>query len=815
MRELLYTIRRLRRAPAFSLVAVVTLALAIGSTTAVFSVVDAVVLRGLPYGDAAKLRTIYERSDDGNFRVPSYPTFLDWQRAGASLGNAIDGFAFVRGDGLTIGDNPERLIAAFVSPGFFRLMRSAPLLGRTFLPDEEQPGGPRVAVLSYDFFMRRFGGDRGIIGRVVAVDSVPTTVVGVMPSGFAFPNFGGGGWLPPAVWQPITIFRETHPALMQRVLHVDSRALVRLRPGVDSARAAAAMQTIERRLAGEYPNEQAHWTSVIMQSLPDELFGQLWGTLALIAGAIGLVLLLACVSVANLLLIRYSVRARELAVRAALGAGRWRLTRQPLAEAGAIALASGLVGLGLAAGLLAAARPFAAERLPFATHITINPRVALFALAVTALTALLVGTLAGVQAGRQNLAARLRGAGGIGTTASGRGAEARVRNALVSMQFALAITLLIGAGLLLQSVRRVTLVPLDYEPNGLVDFAISPPEHRYTAPQDAAALYARIIEAVRAVPSVRSVAAAGGALLDTKVVTPDHPADASAPTALYHPISSDYLRTMGIRLEAGRDFTDDDMRSPVGLLVTSNLAKRLWPGKNAIGQRITIYRQSQARTDVGAPITLPVVGVVADYRQLGAESDPPAQVFLPYTLEVWPWMHFVARATAAPGVLESMERAVRGVEPALSFYSKPTFDRSGQLPSLDDPRMFVTGLLAAFGGTALLLAAVGLYGVVAYAVAQRTREIGIRIAIGAAPRHIVSLIVRQASGFVFAGIGVGLVVALGVSRVLRALLFQTAATDPGTFVIVPVVLAIVAVAATVLPAMRATRTDPAIVIKSE
>lgn len=815
MRDLLQTLRGLRRTPAFSLVAIVTLALAIGSSTAVFSVVDAVVLRGLPYRDAARIRTIYERSDDGNFRVPSYPTFLDWQRAGASLGNAIEGFAFVRGDGLVMGDDPERLIAAYVTPGFFHLMGSAPILGRTFLADEEQPGGPRVAVLSYDFFMRRFGGDRAVIGKVVAVDSVPTTIVGVMPSGFAFPNFGGGGWLPPAVWQPITIFQATHPALMQRVLHVDSRALVRLRPGVDSAQAAAAMQTIERRLAVEYPKEQAHWTSAAMQSLPDELFGQLWGTLALIVGAIGLVLLLACASVANLMLIRYSVRARELAVRAALGASRWRLARQPLTEAAVVALASGLAGIGLAAGLLVAARPFAQQRLPFATHMTINVRVALFAVAITALAALLVGALAGTQAGRQNVAARLRGAGGVGAAASVRGTDARLRNALVSMQFALAITLLIGAGLLLQSVRRLTLVPLEYDPNGLVEFSIQPPGHRYTAPEDAAALYSRIIEAVHAVPSVRAVAAAGGALLETKVETEDHPADAAAPTALYHPISNEYLRTMGVRLEAGRDFTADDMRSPVGLLVTGNLATRLWPGKSAIGQRITIYRQSQARADVGAPITLPVVGVVADYRQLGAESDPPQQVFLPYTLEVWPWMHFVARARTAPGVLASVERAVLGVEPAVTFFDKPSFDRSGELPSLDDPRMFVTGLLAAFGGTALLLAAVGLYGVVAYAVAQRTREIGIRIAIGAAPRHIITLIVRQASGFVFAGIGVGLLVALGITRVLHALLFQTAATDAGTFVVVPVVLAVVAVAATVLPALRATRTDPAIVIKSE
>ena len=792
-------------------VGVLTLALAIGSATAVFSVVDAVVLRGLPYRDASRLRAVYERSDDGQLRVPSYPTFRDWQAAAPALRDAIDGLAFVRGNSAIVGRNEQRQIIAYVTPGFFQLMGARPILGRTFTPDEERPGAPRVGVLSFDAFMKQFGGDRAIVGTTVAVDSIPTTIVGVMAGGFAYPNFGGGGWLPPALWQPISVFESTHNALTLRGLHVDSRAILRVHAGADSTRVANAMHTIEQRLAAEYPAEQAHWTSVALASLPQELFGQLWSTLALVAGAVALVLLLACASVANLLLIRASVRSREYALRAALGASRWRIAAQPLVEAGLIAIGGGVAGLACAALLVRVARPFANQRLPFATHITIDPRALVFTMSITALTAILIGALAAVQSSRQNLIDQLR----AGAAPTGQTAAVRTRNGLVAMQFALAMTLLVGAGLLLQSVRRLTNIPLGYDPAGLVSFAISPPAHRYDAPEQAAALYERVIEAVRAVPSVQSVAAAGGALLPTKVEIAGAAPSTTTPTAAYHPISADYLRTVGVRIVAGRGFTDDDMRSPQGLLVTDTLAKQLWPGPSAIGQRITIYRQSQARPDFGQPITLPIVGVVSDYHEFGAESPAPAEVFLPYTLEVWPWMTFDARASETPATLESIKRAVHTVDPAITFFAEPSFDHSGRVPSLTDPRMFVTGLLSAFAAIALLLAAVGLYGVVTYAVAQRTREIGIRIAIGAMPRHVVQLLVRQSALYVLSGIAIGTLGAYSATRVLKTLLFETAPTDLATFMIVPIVLAVIAVAATCVPAIRAARIDPAVVIRAE
>ena len=803
--------RGLRRAPTFTLVAVITLALAIGSTTAVFSVVDAVLIRGLPYAEPVRLQAIYERGEQGALRVPSYPTFRDWQTQSAEAGGVIEGMAFVRGDGVTIAGSDDRYIAAYVSPGFFALLGNRPELGRTFSPEDERIGAPRVAVISHDFFLRHFGGDPSALGKTVAVDSVPTTVVGVMPRGFAYPNFGSGGWLPPALWQPIAAFGETHKALSLRGLHVDSRAIVRLRAGADSSLAAAAMRTIAQRLAIEYPVEQAHWTAVEMHPLRQELFGQLSSTLWMIAGAIGLVLLLACANVANLLLIRSSIRAREMAVRAALGADASRIARFLFVEAAVLALAAGAAGVVLAGMLLKFLRPYAAQRLPFATDIAVDARAVWMTVGLSAATAVLTGMLPALSARRENLVTRLRGGAGD----AGGVAQRRVRDTLVAIQFALAITVLIGTGLLVRSVVRVASVPLGFEPNGVVTFAVRPPRGKYDQPAQAAALYQRILTAVNAVPSVELSAAAGGALLPTKVETDEHRGAESVVEARYHPISPDFFRLRRIPIVAGRGFTDEDMRSPVGFVITQNLAKQLWPNGSPLGQRITVRRSSQARADFGQPITLPVVGVVADHREFGPETPAPPQVFLPYTLEVWPWMTFMVRSPRAASIQTSIDDAVRRLEPSIEFMGRSSVARTGIVSSFGDPRIFLTTLLSGFAATAMLLAAIGLYGIVAYGVTQRTRELGVRIAMGATSRAIVTLILSHAARLVVAGVVIGLGAAALATKVLQSMLYATSTTDALTFVVVPVALAVVATIACLVPAFRATRTDPLIVIRAE
>jgi len=807
-------LRTLRRTPVFSIVAVSTLALAIGSTTSVFSVVDAVLVRGLPYASVGRLQVVYERNESGALRTPSFPTFRDWRTATADVSDVVEGFGFVRGNGVAIPgpDGPERLIAAYVTPGFFELLGTAPALGRTFRADEERLGAPNVAVISHEFFMRHYGGDRSVLGKAISIDSVPTTIVGVMPRGFAYPNFGSGGWLAPAFWQPITVFQSTHQALSLRGLHADSRTILRLRPDVDAGRAATAMRTIATRLANEYPVEQGHWTNVEMRTLSQEMFGQLSSNLALIAGAVGLVLLLACANVANLLLVRSSVRAREFAVRAALGASRWRIARQLLTEAAVIAGMAGAVGIGLAFAIVRFVRQYAGQRLPFTTYMTVDTRALAVALGVSIVTALLIGVLPVLHARHGGLIARLRS--GASDNAGGK-AQRRARDTLVAVQFALAITVLVGAGLLIQSVRRVATVALGYDTNGTISFAISPPRGKYDQPVQALALYQRIMESVRAVPSVEMVAAAGGALLPTKVETAELRGSAARIEASYHPISAEYWRLVKLRIAEGRGFTDEDMRSPNGFMITENLAKQLWPGRSALGQRISVRRSSQARPDFGQPITLPVIGVVADYRQFGPESDPPQQVFLPYTLEVWPWMTFIARSPRADVMLKAVTEAARNVEPAIEFLGKPGVGGQRRLVNFGDPRVFMTTLLSGFATVSLLLAAIGLYGIVAYGVAQRTRELGIRIAVGATRNAILRLILGHAARLVVSGVVVGLFAAAAATKLLSAMLFQTSSTDRMTFVVVTVVLSIVATIASLAPAFRATRTDPLIVIRAE
>ena len=815
-RDLLNAFRSLRRAPIFGAVAVLTLAFGIAGTTAAFSIVDPVVLRGLPYHAPDRLRTVFEQRDDGGLRLPSFPTYRDWKAQLGATDSPIQDVAFVRGDALSIPDRdgrPQRTLVGYVTPSFFSFMGTRPLLGRTFGADEERAGGSRVAVISYDLFVDRFGGNRGVLGTAVDMDSVPTTIVGVMPRGFAYPNFGGNFWMPVQLWEPIAAFEGTHPeVLTRRGLHVDSRTLVRLRAGVDSARAGAAMRVVQERLAGEYPADQEHWTSVGLQSLSTELFGDLPRSLLLVSGAIGLVLLLACANVANLFLVRGSTRARELAVRVALGAGRWRLVRQLFAESLVLSLVAGTLGAALASALVGYARHSLGALLPFGDRLAVDGRALLFALGASVLTAVLVGLAPALHASRSPAMQGIRGGGASG---AGEHHERRARNLLVSLQFAMALTLLIGSGLLIQSFRRLASVPMGYDAADLIGFSVAPQSHRYDTPQAAAQLYARILAAVNAVPGVQSTAAAGGALLYTPVQKAGVPADGQPlADALYHPVSTDYLRTMRTPMVTGRWFTEADMRAASGFVISERLAKLLWPGRSPLGETITVRRQSQARADFGQPITLPIIGVVADVHEYGPASNVAPEVYLPYTLEVWPWMNFRIRAPNPGRLLEPLTAAVRAVDPSIQFLGDPSVVQSGAA-AIDAQTRFITEVLTGFAFGALLLSAVGLYGIVAYGVSQRTREIGIRIALGASDANVVGLLLRDGVTFVLLGAIVGLGGALASTRLLRAMLFQTTTTDPATFVVVTLVLAVVAMVATYLPARRAARTDPTIAIRAE
>ena len=683
----------------------------------------------------------------------------------------------MRGNSFTLPgpDGPDQFISAYVTPGYFSLHGNAPSApGAPFSPTRKSPGAPCGHVtISYNFYLNHYGADPSVLGKTtVDIDSVSTTIVGVMPRGFAFPNFSGPTLVaPPHSGGPSPRLRiKAQCAQLARGLHADGRVVVRLAAGTDSARAVATLRTIERRLETTYPNEQAHWNSVVLQPVGEELFGSVRPALVLLSTAIVLVLLLACANVTNLLVARASSRARELAVRTALGASRWRIARQLLIETFMLTIAAGGAGLILATVLLGAARRASGGLIPFASELRIDPSAALFGIAITLGTAIVIGLAPALRASGGRIGERLRtGAAG----AVGGSGERRLRSALVSIQFAFALVLLVGAGLLLQSFRRLESVPLGYDADNLISVTLFPPQSKYGEPAQAAELYRRILDATKALPSVEYSAATGGALLPTNVEVDGAPTDRPPPQALYHPVSTDYLHAMRIPMVAGRWFTPDDMRSAVGFVINDRLARMIAPGTSAIGRRITVhYRSSQARADFGQPITLPVIGVVAErIHEYDRARKPDPEVYLPYTLEVWPWMNFVVRVPDAAKVIPAVVQAVKEVDPAIRFNGKPSVEQQSFAGLVSPP--FLAMVLSGFAACALLLAAVGLYGIVAYGVAQRSREIGIRIALGASTRNVVMLVLREGVAFVFIGAVAGLAGAVASSRLLTTMLFDT------------------------------------------
>lgn len=813
-------LRALRRAPGFAATSAATLAIAIAATTIVFGVVDGVLLRALPYRDPGRLVSVFEANEDGKgFRLPSYLTWLDWQRQTAGAGSPFAGTAYVRGNQVDYrrDDGVEKTGAAFVTPGFFPLLGTPPLVGRTFTADEEQPGGARVAVVSFTFWQTELGGDRGVVGRRVDFDGQPTTIVGVMPNGFAYPSFAN-------VWQPIASIVATDAGLARRGLHVDARVVARLRADGDSARAATAMRTIERRLAAEYPAEQAHWTGVALQPVRDELLGTSIGPMLLaLGGAVLLVLLLACANVANLTLVRFAGRGRELAIRAALGAGRGAVVRHLLAESALVAAAGGAAGIGIAAVGVALVRREWGSVLPRGDALALDWRVAAFAVGVTFVAALLAGLLPAWRASRPAALAALR-VGGRGAT--GGGGDARLRSTLAALQLALALMLLVGAGLLIQSFRRIQNVALGFDPDGLVAVAITPPAHRYDTPEQASALYERILAAVRAVPGVENAAITNhlpltGAFVPSVARVPGRPSRADDERVVYRTASASYLTTMRMTLRRGRWFTDDDMRSPTGFVINETMAKQFWPGADPVGQPLEVHRASQVRADFGQPIDGVVLGVVADVHQQAQDSDPVAEVYVPSTEEVWPWASLVVRAREPERAIPAIRQAVLGVDPAIPLRSGGGGIFGGIVPmrtilaaTVTQRRIALT-MATAFAGAALLLATVGLYGVIAYGVAQRTREVGVRMALGATPAAVSRLIVGQGARVMVAGGVVGIAGALAATRLIQAMLFRTPAWDPWTYAVVTLLLAAVAVAASWLPARHAARLDPTLALRGE
>ncbi|HEV7668452.1 MAG TPA: ABC transporter permease [Thermoanaerobaculia bacterium] len=796
--DLRFAWRSLWKHPSLTLIAVVALALGIGANTAIFSVVQAVLLKPLPFPEPDRvIRLIDVAPDKLRAGATSPPDFADWQAQNRAFSHlAAIGTEFVN---LTGEGEPERLYAGQVSGDFFGALGAKPLLGRPLLPAEDVAGGPNVAVLSSRFWQRRFGGDPGIVGRRLILNGEPTVIVGVVASSLDLPK-GAELWLP----LRLTVKEE------QRGGHY-LRVLGRLRPGVSLPRAQSEMSGIAARLAIAHPDTNTNW-GIRLSPLRETMVENIRPALFVLLGAVGLVLLIACANVANLLLSRLAAREREVAVRTALGAGRGRLIRQFLTESTLLSLAGGLLGALLAAGGTPLLLALFGDRIPRAQEVGIDGAVLAFTLVLSLGTGLLFGLLPALHASSPNLQSTLRdGAKGAGDR-RGR----RTRSSLVFAEVALAIVLLVSAGLLVRSLRELQNVRPGFRSDHALSVQVALPESGYKEEPKQVAFYRDLLPRLAALPGVKSAAAGyplplSGNRYRLAFQAEGLPAEVTdLPRANMAFVSPDYFATLGIPLQQGRVF---DGHEAIGgekvTVINRTLAETIWRGQNPIGRRISFDVPVNEKSE-----WFRIVGVVGDVHHLGLDEDSGNQSYLPLFQSPISEAGLVVRTAGSPtGLAAAVTRTVRQIDPALPVADVKTLDAL-LADSVAEPRAnaFLLSLLAAL---ALVLSAVGVYGVLSYSVAERTREIGLRMALGAGAGQILRQLLREGLGIVLAGIAAGLLGAFFLARVLASLLFGVTTRDPLTFVGVPLVLLAVALIATWVPARRATKVEPVVALRYE
>jgi len=793
LNDLRYAVRMMRRAPVFTAAVVLTVALAIAANTAMFSVVNAVMLRPLPFADPGRLMQVAEKNDRLN--SPNYGAsmlnFLSWREQQQSF-EAIAAF----GSGtftISGGGDPEQAAGARISPALTRVLGLAPIAGRAFTDDEEKPGATPVAMIGEGLWRRRFGADRSIVGRAVILNGAATTVVGIAPAAL---NLLTGG----DVYTPLVI----DPPKEVRLNHVIAVA-GRLKPGVSRQQAQSEMDAIAASLAATYP-EMKDWGINLFSFFDTFVSAPLQTGLLVLLAAVGFVLLIACANIANLLLARAAARQKELAVRTALGASRSRLLRQLLVESLALSLAGGALGI---AGALAAVPAINASLPPNLLPIPaipIDASVLAFALLLTIVTGVLFGVAPAWQAARADVNETLKQAG-----RAGGGVRARLRNTLAAAELALATVLLIGAGLLIQTLLNLQRAHLGFEPRGLITFQVAPPTSAYPLTTTAPLFYRGLIESLESIPGVRGAAVSSGIPFGNGSYTRS-PMMAAGPSALppdtqvpidWRIVSPEYFQTMNIPLVRGRTFTDADAATSA-IVVSQSTAKKFWGDADPIGRALHRPTQSQALT---------VVGVVGDVRSTSLNQEFPAFYF-PLAFRAWPLMDVVVRADGYPeALLPAIRRKVHELDAGLAVANERTME--GWLSnSAAQPRLNAA-LLGVFAAVAMLIAAIGIYGVLAYSVNQRTREIGLRIALGAQPAGVLALILREGMTVGVIGIGAGLAGGLALNRAVAALVYGVPPDDPATFAVVAAALGAVALAACAIPALRASRVDPMIALRDE
>ncbi|MEK6287007.1 MAG: ABC transporter permease [Acidobacteriota bacterium] len=790
--DLRYGIRMLLKDPGFTLIAVVTLALGIGANTTIFTMVNSMLLKPLPFKNPERLVMVWRANAEQTAKdLPSsVPLFIDWQQRNQVFEQMT---AFTNGRFNLAGADEAALVrGANVSAGFFETLGVPPLLGRGFLPDEDKPGAEAVVVLSHALWQQQFGAAPGIIGQQVTINARPCTVIGVMPPGFNYPD-------ETRLWRTLTL----DPQANRQAYFIN--VLARLKPGLSREQAHAGMDSMAAELAAQSARStRDHFD---LRPLNEQLTGAIRRPLLVLFGAVAFVLLIACANIANLLLARASGREREMAVRAALGASRGRLLRQLLTESLLLAAFGGIAGLLLAVWSLSWLKGLSVLKLARLDEVALDGRALGFTALAVLLTGAVFGLMPALQVSLQQPSAVLKG------SAASRPDGQRLRAGLMVVEIALSLVLLVGAGLLIKSFLKLQAVDPGFKPEGVVTLNLNLPDARYGQPEKRTAFLQQITEKLQALPGVEATATAAYSPLsdiyNSRIfIIEGRPETPQGLFAGQIPVSPDYFRTLQIPLLGGRAFSiHDDAQAPGVVIVNQSFAKRFFPNEEVAGKRIHLGTRRP-------PVWFEIVGVAGDVRQLKLESEAPPLAYVPHPQSVWSFMSLLVRPKGEPQMVAgALKQAVAAVDKDLGVAGLTTLDAT-LADSIAERRVLMT-LLGVFAGLALLLAAIGIYGVIAYSVAQRTHELGIRMALGAEARDVLRLVQGQGMKLTLLGVAFGLVASFALTRLMETLLFDVSATDPWTFVLLPVLLLVVASVACYFPARRATQVDPLLALRHE
>jgi putative ABC transport system permease protein len=814
--DLRFGLRNLARNRGFAAVAVLTLALGIGANTAIFSVVNAVLLRPLPFTHGDRIVSLYEKLPGFTFELPfnapDYRAFIDRQHSFQSMAIYRDEHVELSGDGA-----PQRVNAARVSATLFPLLGVHPILGRSFAPEEDQPGRD-LAILSYGLWRQRYGAEPNIIGRSIELDRVPYTVVGIMPASFEFPLRGDtSNSDPAALWIPMGF---TQTELQGWGNMYNDTALGFLKPGVTVEQARSDSRNVIAQVEKLWPPDMVQFLrgshlGVSVQSYQHRLTGDVRAPLLVLLVAVGLVLLIACANVANLLLARASARQKEMAIRAALGAGGMRLIRQMLSESLLVAIAAGTLGILIAfwgMGLLLSLAP---ADLPHMQAISIDARVLAFAFLLSIVTTVIFGLIPGLDASRTDPHEALKEGGRGATTSRGR---RNLQSVLIVSQSALAVMLLIGAGLLLRSFQRLLETDPGFRPQHVLTLTVPLPHEAYSHADQIRNFFKQMLSRTRALPGVNSA----GTSTDLPLYSEEHDGvqiegreNANLPNVVQSWVLGDYFAAMGITLKEGRLFTPDDKLGSLHVVVISERAARIyWPGQDAIGKRMNVFGSWHT-----------VIGIVADVKDTTIQNVAEPHTYTPYlqvpdlylqnpVIDELRTLHLAVRTQGDPaGVASAVRNELNSLDPSLAIADVRTM--TSRVDESLAPQRFDLSLLALFAALAIFLAAVGVYGVLSYSVAQRSHEIGVRIALGAQPASVLAMVIREGLRLSLAGAAIGVVAALLLTRLMASLLYGVTARDPITFAGVVALICFVSALACYMPARRASKVDPMVALRYE